>query len=1043
MSQEVMQRLKEYYRLNPDATPIEALGALDLDPRWQGAAEAIANGYDGDEVPDAVDVSTVEETESDSEPIDADEPIDKPGSVVEAWRDVEFRAPNAGVWPAELLDREQWMGHADKKPFAPWGDKNAPAPCSKDGHTDASECDCDARFKWGYEEQYVDGDTIAIGEEDHRLDGRVFLQTDDDPYAFVDGDDVRDPETGTVHPRFIEILEELGISYADISTSGAGVHVYYKGELPNDIPQASWPIDDEPWGSNDDEPAIEIYANKHVCVATGEHVPGSGLDVNEWDDDALESILDDAGQLRQTATTRSNIDLEGYEPDKTDATETTTDIRDQFYAINRLDARKVAEETIVSKWNDNASTSAGARAFWPTWGSSNDSGTANYVDDKIWNDTGHNGGYGGPLVMALIDAGEISNVGASPQDASGSAYFTAVEHLRDIGFDIPKLDDDEPELDILNDDVGDTRDIIAAEEAAAVAGAAEPTDEASTAETDGGAAVADNTNGLPPYMRSFDDRVRAAIQASQNDEIKVKTARHRIARALIDEFDFVYPEEGVSEWRNVLYVYDPAEGVYEPRGEYFAKQELEKAGGDFVTNQTANEIVEKVKRMTISRGRYFDVDPNRLVVGNGILDLHTGELTSYTPTEYHRTKIDVNWNPDAGEPDAIDNFLHDIVKDSDVNTLYRLIAHTLYKEYIDEKAAILIGGGQNGKSVFLDFVKEFIGSYNVTHRELQDFDDDGFAANNLQGKMANLATEIGEQKLENTTTFKKLTGRDTLDARVKFEKPITFENYATLMFATNEMPVFGQDNHAIWRRWVYVDFPYTFDADDPEAKDPEPKRVLMRRLTDDRQLEALLLRCQQEIQRWYEGEPFFADAMDPDEVREKMKKAAEPVYAFAASCLSVGDSEDTFVEKSVVRAAYRAYAEAEDLPKMPENRFGEELVALRDFTIEPGQRRVDGTRTHVYNGIELSSRGRQVMGLDAPDDGQGQIDDRPQATRIVMTEIRSMVEENDGQAVPTNGVVWRCSGQIGKIGAQNALNELAKRGEVMVDGDDNVLPTDV
>jgi len=86
-------------------------------------------------------------------------------------------------------------------------------------------------------------------------------------------------------------------------------------------------------------------------------------------------------------------------------------------------------------------------------------------------------------------------------------------------------------------------------------------------------------------------------------------------------------------------------------------------------------------------------------------------------------------------------------------------------------------------------------------------DDDGFAANNLEGKLANLATEIGEQTLNDTTTFKKLTGRDTLDARVKFEKPIKFENFASLMFATNEMPVFGQDNHAIWRRWVYVDFP--------------------------------------------------------------------------------------------------------------------------------------------------------------------------------------------------------------------------------------------
>jgi len=327
-------------------------------------------------------------------------------------------------------------------------------------------------------------------------------------------------------------------------------------------------------------------------------------------------------------------------------------------------------------------------------------------------------------------------------------------------------------------------------------------------------------------------------------------------------------------------------------------------------------------------------------------------LHSLSPAEYHRQKLPIAWNPDAGEPDAVDDFLHDIVKPRDVPTLYRLIAHTLYKEYIGEKAAILIGGGQNGKSVFLDVIERFIGKWNVTHRELQDFDDDGFAANNLEGKLANLATEIGEQTLSETKTFKKLTGRDTLDAPVKFEKPIQFENFASLMFATNEMPVFGQDNQAVWRRWVYVDFPYTFDDEDPNAKDPVPKQQLMDELTQESQFEALLVRCQQEIQRWHENDgQFFADAMPKQEVREKMKKAAEPIYNFATTCLQPTD-DGGFVEKSRVRACYRAYADEEDLPVVAENTFGERLLSIRDLTIETGQKQVKtngNASTRVWN----------------------------------------------------------------------------------------------
>ncbi|QLD88310.1 hypothetical protein HWV07_04380 [Natronomonas salina] len=341
------------------------------------------------------------------------------------------------MWPTELLEREQWMGHVDKKPFAPWGDRD---------HPDA-DSDEDARWKWGITDLYRDGETVALAEDDHRLDGRAFLQQESDPYAYVDGDDVRCPETGAVHPAFIDALEQLGATYADVSQSGAGVHAQYRGELPDGVKQAAWELDDEPWGANDDDlPSIEIYAGKRVCVATGEHVPGTPTEIREWDADALESLLDEQGQLPDSRpdveAARERFDLENYEPSTTTSSETTDDIRDVFAALDRLDARRVADRTIVGSWNDDASTSRGKRAFIPTWGSPSDNGTANVVDDQIWQDTGSRGGYGGPVVMALIHAGELSDRGAAPSDARGSLWWEGVEHLRGLGFDIPEYVDD-------------------------------------------------------------------------------------------------------------------------------------------------------------------------------------------------------------------------------------------------------------------------------------------------------------------------------------------------------------------------------------------------------------------------------------------------------------------------------------------------------------------------------------------------------------------------------------------------------------------------
>jgi P4 family phage/plasmid primase-like protien len=619
--------------------------------------------------------------------------------------------------------------------------------------------------------------------------------------------------------------------------------------------------------------------------------------------------------------------------------------------------------------------------------------------------------------------GQIERTGYNPPAESTLRDYGILDEGEHCDADCPidyhgPPDDSSPTLDIAAERARP------AAEAAAVAGA--------QAETDGGSAATQADSGA---VRSFEERVRVAITEADNEQIQAKTARHRIALAFVQEFDFVYPEEGVQGWRSTLYVFDPDSGIYEPRGEDLVEHKLERVAGDFATNHTTREVVGKVERLSITDDE-LDTDPERLVVGNGILDLHTGELEPFTPEEYHTTKIDVDWKPEAGDPEAIDGFLHDIVEEHNVPTLYRLIAHTLYGEYIAEKAAILIGSGSNGKSMFLSLIEEFLGSWNIARRELHDFGEDSYALNNLQGRLANLATEIGERELRDTTAFKKATGRDRIDAQVKHEKPVSFENYATLIFATNAMPVFSQDNHAIWRRWLYVDFPYTFDAGDPEAKDPEPERVLKRRLFTDEEFEALLVRCQQEIQRWYAGEPLFSDAMEPDEVRDKMKRAAEPVYAFASVCLESADPDDDFERTGHVRAAYNQFADEEDLPRLSKKQFGERLLALRDYNIESTQRRVDGGRPRVYQGIRLSPLGRQLAGLDEPgDDEQTQASDVTDTRKRVLDQLHEMVDETGG-AVGRSAVAWACTDDdLPKGQADHTIDRLIEAGEIVEVGD--------
>jgi hypothetical protein len=328
------------------------------------------------------------------------------------------------------LEREQWMGQlaGEKMPFSPWADRD---------HPDADE-DSDARYKWGLAENYVDGETVAMAETDPRLGGRIFIQRDPDPFAFVDGDDVRCPKTGAVHPEFVRILDRLGATYADVSTSGAGVHAYYRGELPNDQGQATFEIDTEPWGENDFPPTVEIYANKHVCVTTGDHVHGTPADVHPWDTDAVETVLDEYDALKEPTPepdrdTDQDLDLDEYNPGATESDETTADARDIALAVDRLRPRDLPLRT---RQVDTDTTG------WEQWDPSsyrisqgNDS-LHRPPGEPAFHDHKHGESFG---VLSLFAAEQ--GILSKPWDRlAGADWWDAVDAARDAGAPTPEYE---------------------------------------------------------------------------------------------------------------------------------------------------------------------------------------------------------------------------------------------------------------------------------------------------------------------------------------------------------------------------------------------------------------------------------------------------------------------------------------------------------------------------------------------------------------------------------------------------------------------------
>ena len=446
-------RLAEYLRLHPDASPIEAVAATDADPqRWREAvADALEHDtphvalttpgdhaeelLDDDADRQEADTDAGEEnstTATDSTPEEPQNPGSNPGvNTVETTTrnadstmfDADYSTVDADTYQPALGDTASWMvrgeqyppRNREKAPFAPWNQA----------------------AQWGEEENRTTFETAKEwNDTDPRSDGLVFIHTESDPFAFVDGDDVRCPETEEVHPAFRALLAAFGATYADVSTSGAGVHAYYRADdgLPIDGKgEVDFDIDTEPWGANDSPPSVEIYTNKHVNVTTGEHVADTPLDLAEWDTDAVRAVLEANGYDDKEPishdTDRDRAALDDHDPVATDADDHTRDVRDVLAAVDKLEPRDLPLRT-----RRTGEDSTGWSTWNPSYRSSESGESLHYNGEGAFHDHKKGEAFG---VLSLFAAEE--SIISSPWDRLADAdFWAAVDAAREAGAPIPE-----------------------------------------------------------------------------------------------------------------------------------------------------------------------------------------------------------------------------------------------------------------------------------------------------------------------------------------------------------------------------------------------------------------------------------------------------------------------------------------------------------------------------------------------------------------------------------------------------------------------------
>jgi P4 family phage/plasmid primase-like protien len=421
-----------------------------------------------------------------------------------------------------------------------------------------------------------------------------------------------------------------------------------------------------------------------------------------------------------------------------------------------------------------------------------------------------------------------------------------------------------------------------------------------------------------------------------------------------------------------IFFYD--NGIYKHDGdkkihEYLAKEVFKSK----LKPEYTVRVQDLIRGQTYVSQHAFDNDPNLLHVANGWLNLESRKLEPDTPERLSLVRIPVTYDPKCHitikedghysvEKDEmgrtkglyIMEFLREVLTPKDFRKMIRFLGYLLYKSCRYEKALMLVGEGANGKSTLINVIRKFLGNENIAEVDLHELLDNAFLPAELHGKLANLAADVGNKKLESTNLFKKLVSGDGLTVQKKYQKPFNLLPYAKMIFSSNEPPrAMNDESYAYYRRWCVIFFNKTFEGEKRETG-------ITPRLTADRELSGLLnlalvgLSCLRKENGFEE---------DYEEIKNALLLGNSKLLDFIRERCVYG-LDEYIVPCGELREQFYAYCTEKGVQtQLDERELGKKLAEIKVTKFRP---RVGKERVTHYKGIAFKTATTETPKETAP-----------------------------------------------------------------------------
>lgn len=388
---------------------------------------------------------------------------------------------------------------------------------------------------------------------------------------------------------------------------------------------------------------------------------------------------------------------------------------------------------------------------------------------------------------------------------------------------------------------------------------------------------------------------------------------------------------------------------------------------------------------------------------NGLLDWRTGELHQHAPEIPSTVQLAIDYDPDADCP-AFDKFLLEVLPADMIDVAWELVGYLMYSGNPLHKAVMLTGHGRNGKGTFLRVLLALLGRRNVTNVSLHDLMNTRFTTASLFGKLANIAGDIDATYLENTATFKGITGGDAISAEHKGRDRFDFTPWAVPVFSANKVPASADTTVGYLSRWLVLPFPNDFTGREDRRLDGKLGTAAELRGIAARAIAALPALLER-------GD--FADTESGRAAKDEFARRVDQVRTWLADCTDVAD-EHPWVARTELYESYKRWAARDGHKPVKASEFYDRIEGAggvpaivhgtRGFkrirVVDNGWITVSGAAgAQISNRVSEGADKGADKGADTENRGGISTDDPKTATRVQVPEVQpapTLISENAG-----------------------------------------------